>query len=150
MENAIKTNLSEKDQVIAKTRLNVPEEHRHGLYANDLLIDFPPIERLAGQAPKEEFDKLQDEFHALLKKWRKDTQHFSSVTKMIQHPAYRRIVDMGIDVLPYLFNELNQHPDHWLVALNAITGEDPAPENSTFDEAVQAWLAWGRGKGYLQ
>jgi len=141
MENVIKTDLSE---------LNVPEEHRHGLYANDLLVNFPQIERIVGQAPEEEFDNLQNEFHSLVKKWRKDTQHFSSVTKMVRHPAYRRIIDMGIDVLPCLFNELNRHPDHWLVALNAITGEDPAAENSTFDEAVQAWLAWGRGKGYLQ
>jgi len=92
----------------------------------------------------------QDEFYSLVNKWRKDTRYFSSVTKMVQHPAYRRIIAMGIDVLPCLFNELNRRPDHWLVALNAITGEDPAPENSTFDEAVQAWLAWGRGKGYLQ
>jgi len=129
MENAITTNLSEKDQVIANSRLNVPEEYRHDLCANYL---------------------LQDEFHSLVKKWRKDTQYFSSITKMVQHPAYRRIIDMGIDVLPYLFDELNQRPDHWLVALNAITGEDPAPEKSTFDEAVQAWLAWGREKRYLQ
>lgn len=95
-------------------------------------------------------DKLEQEFHSLVKKWRKDTQYFSSVKKMVQHPAYCRIIEMGAAVLPYLFNELNQHPDHWLVALHAITGEDPAPENSTFEEAVHAWLEWGREKGYLQ
>jgi type I restriction enzyme M protein len=92
----------------------------------------------------------EKEFHALVKKWRKETQHFSSVAKMSQHPAYRAIIRMGFDVLPYLFPELQQRPDHWLVALNAITGEDPVPPISTFEQAVQAWLAWGKEKGYLQ
>jgi len=56
---------------------------------------------------------------------------------------------MGSSVLPFLFKELNQRPDHWLVALNAITGQDPAPIGSTFEEAVAAWLDWGRRHGYL-
>jgi hypothetical protein len=69
--------------------------------------------------------------------------------KLTGHRSYKRIVEMGRDVLPLLFRELNAHRDHWLVALNLITGEDPAPEGATFNEAVDAWLAWGREKGYL-
>ena len=92
----------------------------------------------------------EQEFHSLVKKWRKDTQHLSSVAKMAQHPAYRRIIGMGFDALPYLFTELSQRPDHWLVALNAITGEDPVPPASTFEQAVKTWLLWAKEKGYLQ
>jgi hypothetical protein len=33
---------------------------------------------------------------------------------------------MGKDGLPLLFQELSNHPDHWLVALNAMTGIDPS------------------------
>lgn len=90
------------------------------------------------------------EFRALAEKWRRDTQHTSSVNKMITHPSYMRIVGMGREVLPLLFKELSERRDHWLVALNAITGEDPAPEVSNFSEAVDAWLAWGHTKGYLK
>lgn len=93
---------------------------------------------------------MELEFSALVKKWRKETQHTSSMTKTIAHPAYRRIMGMGRDVLPLLFRELKERPDHWLVALNAITGEDPAPAESSFNEAVDAWLAWGAQKGYLR
>lgn len=89
------------------------------------------------------------EFAVLVKKWRKETQHTSSVTKMITHPSYRRIMGMGRDVLPLLFRELKERPDHWLVALSAITGEDPVPADSTFNDAVATWLAWGVQKGYL-
>jgi hypothetical protein len=31
---------------------------------------------------------------------------------------------MGRDILPFLFRELSERPDHWLVALSAITGEE--------------------------
>lgn len=64
-------------------------------------------------------------------------------------PCYLRIIGMGRRVLPLLLKELEENKDHWLVALNAITGQDPAPNGSTFDEAVVAWLAWGRTHGYL-
>jgi len=90
---------------------------------------------------------LELEFRELVDKWRKDTQHTSSIKKMIAHPSYKRIIEMGRDVLPLLFRELNARGDHWIVALNAITGEDPASENATFTEAVDAWLAWGQEKG---
>ena len=92
---------------------------------------------------------LEIEFRKLVDKWRKGTQHTSSIKKMIEHPSYKRIIEMGCDVLPLLFRELNAHRDHWIVALNAITGEDPVPEDSNFTAAVEAWLAWGREKGYL-
>ena len=92
---------------------------------------------------------LEAEFRALAEKWHKDTRHSSSLRKMIAHPAYRRVIGIGRNVLPLLFKELSEHPDHWLVALNAITREDPAPVGSTFGEAVTAWLAWGRERGYF-
>jgi hypothetical protein len=91
---------------------------------------------------------LESEFQAQAEQWRRETLHTSSLTRMVMHPSYLRIIGMGRGVLPFLFKELSQRPDHWLVALNAITGEDPAPADSTFDEAVTAWLDWGRKHGY--
>jgi type I restriction enzyme M protein len=93
---------------------------------------------------------LELEFKVHMEKWRKDTQHTSSVTKMITHPSYRRIMGMGREALPLIFRELKNRPDHWFVALNAITGEDPVLPDCTFNQAVETWLAWGKEKGYLQ
>lgn len=104
--------------------------------------DYPPK---LSSAPS----SLELEFRELVDKWRKDTQHTSSIKRMVSHLAYKRIIEMGHDVLPLLFRELKVHRDHWLVALNAITGEDPVPEGANFTEAVDAWLTWGREKGYL-
>ena len=115
----------------------------------ELLIVRPPHPVFdADASPKTQ--ELRIVFDALSKKWCRETRHTSSISKMITHPAYLRIIGMGRDVLPLLFNELRERPDHWLVALNAIIGEDPASEESTFEQAVEAWLAWGRGKGYLK
>jgi hypothetical protein len=86
-------------------------------------------------------------FHAF--KWTRDTKHYSSVGKMVLHPSYLRIIGMGRQVLPLLLKELEARSNHWLIALNAITGEDPATPESTFQEAVDTWLSWGRNKGYM-
>jgi hypothetical protein len=94
--------------------------------------------------------KVESEFRAQADQWRRDTLHTSSLTKMILHPSYLRIIGMGRSALPFLFQELAERPDHWLVALNAITGQDPAATGSTFDEAVTAWLDWGRRHSYLR
>ena len=92
---------------------------------------------------------LSADFRTHVDKWKRSTLHMSSLTKMITHESYLRIIGMGPSVLPLLFKELKERPDHWLVALHAITGEDPASPTSSFNEAVEAWLRWGRDKGYL-
>ena len=39
-------------------------------------------------------------------------------------------------------------PDHWYAALEAITGEDPVPENAYGDtvKIAAAWITWAEGK----
>jgi hypothetical protein len=113
----------------------------------DIRLDSNTGRRLKRGVPDN--PALEAEFKTLVEKWHNDTEHVSSVTKMITHPAYARIINIGRSALPMLFRELKERPDHWLVALNAITHEDPAPAGSTFREAVGAWLAWGRDRGYL-
>jgi hypothetical protein len=115
--------------------------------ALDIRLESPTGRRLKRGARVS--PELTAHFETIVEKWHKDTRHTSSLTKMITHPSYRRIIEIGPKVLPLLFKELNERPNHWLVALNAITREDPAPTGSTFGEAVQAWLAWGRDRGYL-
>ena len=96
-----------------------------------------------------EQESLQGEFRKQVEQWKEDTEHYSSLSKMIMHPSYRRIMEMGPAALPLILRELKERPDHWFVALNAITGIDPVPDRSTFDEAARAWLSWGVQKGYL-
>jgi hypothetical protein len=46
--------------------------------------------------------------------------------------------------------DLRDTGSHWFWALREITGENPvAPEDRGYvDRMIQAWLAWGRERGY--
>ena len=119
----------------------------------NVLITIPGDPRLAstGQASGSDLGLRADEtlFQQLAEQWRSETEYISSLSKMALHPAYQRIIGLGKPAVPLILSELQKRSDHWLWALHAITGEAPAPPNATFREAAQAWLDWGREKGYL-
>jgi len=87
-------------------------------------------------------DTLQRAFSEQVERWKAETRHWSSVTKMIAHPSYLRIIGLNEPVVPLLIRELDERPDHWFAALEAITGENPVPVDATFDQAVTAWVEW--------
>ena len=99
-------------------------------------------------SPAEQRD-LEQRFNALADQWRNDTLFLSSVDKMAIHPAYQRIIGMGPQALPLILRELQASPDHWFWALHAISGEDPVRPGAAFEEAADAWLAWGKERGYI-
>ena len=93
--------------------------------------------------------RTETEFKSLAERWKQETSKLSMVHKMAMHPAYQRIIGMGPKALPFIFRELATKGGHWLWALHAITREDPAQEGDDFDTAVQAWLSWGKKRGYI-
>lgn len=92
---------------------------------------------------------LQREFAAEVALWRRDTSHLSSVRAICSHPAYLRIIAMGVRALPYLLNEFIERPDHWHLALCTITGDNPVPKEDygDLDAMANHWLEWGRERG---
>jgi len=91
-------------------------------------------------------DSLENVFHENVDRWKVETVHWSSITRMIAHPSYLRIIGLAScgrnAVLRLLINELQNNPDHWFAALEAITGENPVPPNVSFGEAVSSWIEW--------
>jgi len=90
----------------------------------------------------------RDLFSALRDQWKRDTLVESSMTAIVLHPAYQRIIGMGDRALPFLFAELKREPAQWFWALEAITGEDVASDDLPFAERVTRWLEWGRQHGF--
>lgn len=93
-------------------------------------------------------------FYEEAAKWKEDTMHWSSVTRMIAHHSYLRIIGLGREfkqgeIEELLLKELEAEPDYWFDALTAITGDNPVRPEDDFDESVNAWLEWGRSKGIL-
>jgi hypothetical protein len=70
---------------------------------------------------------------------------------MTASPAYQQIIRMGHVVVPLILKELKERPDHWFVALSAITGADPirAGDRGRLEKMTSAWLDWGRERGLV-
>ena len=100
-------------------------------------------------APADPGSALAQKFQQLAETWRRETGFFSFMQQRALHPAYQRIIGMGWAAVPLLLGELQHRPDHWLWALQAITGEEPARGTDTLRGAAQAWLNWGRERGLL-
>jgi len=92
---------------------------------------------------------IEQLFAQLAAAWRKNAAFVSSIHDMALDLAYQRIIGLGPEALPLILRELQARPDHWFWALRAISGEDPALTSDRFDDAVAAWLTWGKTRGYL-
>ncbi len=93
---------------------------------------------------------VERRFEALAHRWIEEAGGLSVVADMVAHPAYRNIVDMGDAVVPFILRAIRREPTFLYRALRDITGQNPAPPGSDPDETDEAWLAWGRDKGYLE
>jgi hypothetical protein len=92
----------------------------------------------------------EQEFQALAAEWKATRRPTSSAARMAEHPAYQRIIGMGPAAVPFLLAELARAPDHWFLALHAITGEDPVPPEcrGNVREMADAWVKWGKARGF--
>jgi hypothetical protein len=94
-------------------------------------------------------DLLELEFYRRAENWKYETSSFSSITKKMRHQDYLKIIEMGVNVLPFILRSLMKEPDHWFVALKSITNEDPIPYGASFQDSVNGWLAWGRERDLI-
>jgi hypothetical protein len=85
-------------------------------------------------------------FSECLSKWKDETQFLSSMSDIVLHPSYQRIIGLGPDVVPFILQELEANGGHWFWALQALTGEDPVSEEDRgrIRRMSAAWLNWGR------
>lgn len=88
-------------------------------------------------------------FSKLVQRWHAERGATSSVSDMIICPSYLGIIGMGARALPLIFSQIQREgddPDHWFVALKAITGEDPVSEDAYGDTVRMAeeWLSWAK------
>lgn len=102
------------------------------------------------QYPVIETTEIETTFLELAEQWRRETGMFSVTSKISMHPAYQRIIGMGQPVVPLILRELEREPEHWFLALTAITGENPikTEQRGRLDQMAQAWIEWGRENGY--
>lgn len=136
------------DYAYARTRARLTSHADQGAYDLASLVARRSTSRGDAKPP------LVQLFREQVELWKDQTSHLSSITKAIAHPSYLRIIGLARESTEHeierlLLHELEAEPDHWFAALAAITGEDPVRPEADFDDAVGAWLAWGREKGII-
>jgi hypothetical protein len=90
-------------------------------------------------------------FHAAAEQWRRETRNVSSMSVMVMHPAYQRIVGLGQDAVGLLLKELEERKDFWFWALASITGANPVKPGHEGRISLMAadWIEWGRQHSYI-
>ena len=114
-----------------------PEPHVRGYAIVYLPEHFAPAET------------IESKFRRLSQQWRKETKAISVLRRKVTHPAYQQIIGMGRAPITLILTEMSERPDDWMWALAAITGKDQAPKAASFDEVVNAWIAWGKANNFL-
>jgi len=94
-------------------------------------------------------EELADEFHALVERWQQETFSLSSLTKIYAHPAYQRIMAMGVAGIPLVLKELQKGQGHWFYALKFMAGRNVSAGMDNFEHARAAWLEWGYKNNYI-
>lgn len=89
-------------------------------------------------------------FNELKSRWLREQKPTSKLRDVVLSMPYQQIIGMGRPVLPLLFAELRAAPRNWFWALEAITRENPIPDDANGDsEAIlDAWLKWADEHGF--
>jgi len=98
----------------------------------------------------DEPETMETQFNHLANTWKAETGMLSRLDQKYMHPAYQQIIGMGKAAIPFILRDLRATRGHWFWALRAIARENPVPQESAgdIDKVIEAWLEWGRKRGY--
>lgn len=104
---------------------------------------------------------IAEQYRVLRDELNYDTSHYSSTVRARRHPAYRKIVDLGKEIVPIILAEFDRYlqtdehddfPGHWAMAiLHEFTGDDPYEncQPGVVLQMIRAWVVWGEKNGHL-
>ena len=84
----------------------------------------------------------------------KDTKHFS-FPKYLEHQDYKKLINMGDRIIPYLFQYATQkHGFSWVIIhlLLELSGENPIPKDheGKFAHIISDWTNWFINSKYIE
>jgi hypothetical protein len=96
-------------------------------------------------------EETRARFRRLAEEWKEQSRFLSNTAQMAMLQPYQRIIGMGWDAVPLILEELQHEPRQWFWALEAITEEDPVPQDTAGQVRLmaQAWIDWGKRHGIL-
>lgn len=86
-------------------------------------------------------DKLRSQFEALYRQWWDDTCLSSDYRAFTKHSAFKEIVAMGSDAVPFIIEKLKEQPSFLVKALNRIYGERVSPDTKLpLKDVCRLWI----------
>lgn len=88
----------------------------------------------------------REKFYVLRDQWQEETKYMSSASQIVEHPAYKEIVKMGEEVVPWIIDDIRFNATtFWWHALRQILQDGPiVPEYGRGKLRLinELWLAW--------
>ena len=126
------------------------EEISSGILSNEISRavreQFKIVRRTLSEPISLDRNFLKEQFNGLVGTWKEKTRFMSDPVQMTRLDEYQRIMELGKNAVPLLLRELRRRPDHWFLALEELTGENPVhPEHAGFIRAMtDDWVQWGK------
>lgn len=104
------------------------------------IVEFP-----AGADPDDAFF-TELKFLILAERVKEETKWYSFIAQKTQSPAYRKLLDMGEAIIPFVLKYLDLQPVIWFHTLHKLTGENPVAEanSGNIEQMKKDWLQWGK------
>jgi hypothetical protein len=115
-----------------------------------------PVRRPRPFSTVREFDfagAIEKRFLALAILWKLGVGTTSSPEEIVAHPAYLQIIALGRPAVPLILRDLVENgPDFWFAALQAIVDKNPVPDDVIGDlpKMAACWIDWGRRHGEIR
>jgi hypothetical protein len=96
--------------------------------------------------------RIREKFISLANRWHEETDYLSSPSRITDNDTYLKIISMGESVIPLILQDMQEHGGNWYRALRILSDEDPVSPETRGDipKMKEAWLRWGRDKGYIK
>jgi hypothetical protein len=100
----------------------------------------------------EQHQAVERRFRDLAARWQELTLYRSNMGTLRGNPIFQELIGMGEPALPLILAELAKRPSvSWFGLLEEIAGQNPVPAELAGHVAAtaDAWLKWGRARGYV-
>jgi hypothetical protein len=115
-----------------------PQESLSGWYGKRLLS-------ISASSEASE-ETLLATFESLCTSWHRERGVTSSMSRIVNTPAYLLLIRQGKRFLPLIIQDLQKRkdPDHWFEALRQITNSDPVEpkDRGNYRKMAKAWVKW--------
>lgn len=88
--------------------------------------------------------QLSEKFDLYSGIWKTETMFSSNSSEITNNSAYRSIIGLGKDIIPFIIEDLKQSENHWFSALELLTGENPikSEHRGIINLMKSDWLNW--------